>query len=161
MKYSVIFAMAIFLTVSGGCDSNEGIDINNDDIGLVGNLNGKRNLLIEKAGLSEAQFSIEEVRFNSTSRDTLDVTVLHPANCDGKFEFYWDGSIALSYPAHVYLVLKYVGRCETSELTTRTTISLDLDKFLTHPDIEDNTIIRVINGSVTHASNDKNVPSNE
>ncbi len=161
MKNSVIFFLAVFTAICTGCESNGVIDGNGDDIGLDGNLNGKRNLLIEKAGVSEAEFSIEEVRFNSTSRDTFEVTVLHPADCEGKFDFYWDGSVALSYPAQVYLVLKYVGSCPTSELTTRTTISLDVDKFLTHPDIEDNTIIHVINGSVTHASNDKNVSSNE
>src|SRR5690606_7772548 len=89
----------------------------------------------------------------------LNVEVQHPTECTGDFDFFWDGSVAYSYPPQVYLVLTHDESCEGSDFTESTTLTLDLEDFLDDTELAQNATVHVINGSLEYSSNDKNVAS--
>lgn len=165
MAKKVFLLFIIWSAVLAGCESESSgpsaSELKNGDNFVFWKDKGKyQQALVDKAKGNGAPFTITEVALVDSQSKILRVTTKHPSDCDGKFEFIWNGSVALSYPPQVYLALKYDGECNSTEQTASTTLLLDLDEFMGRPDIPDNSIFHVINGSVTDSSNDKNVSSN-
>ena len=117
---------------------------------------------LERVSSSSAPFEIVNVTLTQnvpgSNHDHLTITVQNDSSCSGEFELIWDGIVQLSYPPRTNILMRFNGNCDSNtNAPEQTVIDVDLDEFTGNPDLVDEAVFLVLNGSKATSDSDISV----
>ena len=138
----MVIALTIILT---SCQKEKHAPQNDQPLRLEANLVMDKNLFTasNRERYATDAFEIIEVK---RLNDVLEVKVKGGGTAES-FQFIWDGSILLSYPGSIQLLLKYDNSKQDFDLTKELVLSVNLQKILGTKHKAGDFYFNVINGS--------------